>query len=79
MLLKSAKTASAAIPTTRNGSDNSHTTGHRINTAAASGQHTINKSVHNSITSNTFIYGPFKCVCLLSVPSSFLTLDYNDI
>ena len=43
----SANTPSKAMPTIRNGSEMSQTTGHRISASNASGQHTTSNSSHS--------------------------------
>jgi hypothetical protein len=55
MDLISARNASAAIPTTRNGIDKSHTIGHNISANIAIGQHSASKIAHNNNTANTLI------------------------
>jgi hypothetical protein len=59
MALSSERNASAVIPTTRNGIDNSQTIGHKISANNAIGQHNTIKIEHNNNMSNTLI------VCLL--------------
>jgi hypothetical protein len=50
-----ARNASAAIPTIRNGIDNSHTIGHKTSANSAIGQHSTNNIAHNSNITNTLI------------------------
>jgi hypothetical protein len=61
MDLISARNASAAMPTIRNGIDKSHTIGHNTSASNAIGQHNTNKIAHNRNMSNTLI------VCLLTI------------
>ena len=63
MALISAINASAAIPTTRNGIDKSHTIGHKTSANNAIGQHSTNKTAHNSNMSNTFTVCLLKFAC----------------
>src|ERR1700730_16596661 len=51
---RSANRASNVIPTTRNGSDRSHTKGQRTMARTASGQHNTNRRHQPTITSNAF-------------------------
>jgi hypothetical protein len=53
--LNSESIASAAIPTIRNGIDNSHTIGHNSSANNATGQHNTNNIAHNNNMTNTFI------------------------
>gem|GEM_PF-3755140 len=55
MALSSARNASAAIPTIRNGIDKSQTIGHKTSATNAIGQHNTSKIDHNSNMSNTLI------------------------
>jgi hypothetical protein len=64
MDLISAKNASAAIPTTRNGIDKSHTIGHNTNANNAIGQHSASKIAHNSNVTNTLIAYLLKTILL---------------
>jgi hypothetical protein len=59
--LNSDRIASAAIPTTLNGIDNSHTIGHKTSANSATGQHNTNNIAHNNNMINIFI------VCLLMI------------
>jgi hypothetical protein len=67
--LISERNASAAIPTIRNGIDNSHTIGHKTSAANAIGQHNTNKIAHNNNIINTFI-----ARLLITKPFSHYTL-----
>jgi hypothetical protein len=53
--LINARNASAAIPTIRNGIDNSHTIGHKKSATSAIGQHKTNNIAHNNNITNTLI------------------------
>ena len=55
MDLISARNASAAIPTIRNGIDKSHTIGHKTSATNAIGQHNTSNIAHNRNMTNTLI------------------------
>ena len=55
MALIRERNASAAIPTIRNGIDNSQTIGHRNSASNAIGQHNTSRIAHNNNTNNTLI------------------------
>jgi hypothetical protein len=59
---RSAKSASKVIPTRRNGSDRSHTSGHSNSASKAIGQHKTKRMHQMTNTSNVFTEAPVRAV-----------------